>query len=484
MICENCRKEISDYSLFCENCGYSLEGSITTYKNQSEKNHQEQVKKRNIINLKSIIILTSSICFCIIVTTFLLYNPIKYYLADKNFCNENYEYALEIFESLKSYKDSEEKSKEARYNYGLQLYKSKNYEGAINQFKMILNYKDAKEVSEKIRKELIEKYITDKSFVKVQNILNDSVNPKEDTDLYYYINGVIHEESGNDKKALENYALVASDYRDVSERIDTICMPYYKKALEYETASYTKAIKEYERLPIEYKDVKQRLTKLKKFEELLGEYECYEHNFEFDVWGSIDNMEIENTFVVDIYESADGIRIILPNFNSSKPLIGYISVYNGGFNIKIPKEDDMTKYIVSYNNNLLLIRQINEYQRHGTLADLFLEGLTEWVSGEFTASWRKISVNDSLSSNDNSLVYNEIENSSLGEENNTVIIPNLIGLTEDKAKEKISKSNLILGAVIKKESSESVGIIIEQSLPSGTRVAKNTAISLSVSKGI
>lgn len=72
---------------------------------------------------------------------------------------------------------------------------------------------------------------------------------------------------------------------------------------------------------------------------------------------------------------------------------------------------------------------------------------------------------------------------SKGEDDEMVDMPNLIGLTEQQAKEKLTDAQLTIGAIIRKESSKEEGTVIEQSIPAESQLSKKTAITITVSKG-
>ncbi len=72
---------------------------------------------------------------------------------------------------------------------------------------------------------------------------------------------------------------------------------------------------------------------------------------------------------------------------------------------------------------------------------------------------------------------------SKGEDDEMIDMPNLIGLTEAKAKAAVSEAELTIGAIIRKESAKAEGTVIEQSIPEGSQISKKTAINITVSKG-
>ncbi len=72
---------------------------------------------------------------------------------------------------------------------------------------------------------------------------------------------------------------------------------------------------------------------------------------------------------------------------------------------------------------------------------------------------------------------------SKGKDEEMVDMPDLVGLTEAKAKEMLSELELTVGAIIRKESSKEAGTVIEQSIPSESQLSKKTAINITVSKG-
>lgn len=63
------------------------------------------------------------------------------------------------------------------------------------------------------------------------------------------------------------------------------------------------------------------------------------------------------------------------------------------------------------------------------------------------------------------------------------VVPNLIGLTEAEAKAKLSDYELVLGGIIRKESDEPEGRVIDQSAPARSELVKKSKVTLTLSNG-
>lgn len=72
---------------------------------------------------------------------------------------------------------------------------------------------------------------------------------------------------------------------------------------------------------------------------------------------------------------------------------------------------------------------------------------------------------------------------SKGEELSEVSVPNLVGLSLDNAKNRLSASGLSVGSVSEEFSNRSAGTVLFQGLESGAKVEQGTSVNLVVSKG-
>lgn len=72
---------------------------------------------------------------------------------------------------------------------------------------------------------------------------------------------------------------------------------------------------------------------------------------------------------------------------------------------------------------------------------------------------------------------------SKGKDDEMVDMPQLIGLTEEQAKNAASTAGLSIGAIIKESSDKPLGTVINQSIPVGSQISKRTAINITVSNG-
>ena len=72
---------------------------------------------------------------------------------------------------------------------------------------------------------------------------------------------------------------------------------------------------------------------------------------------------------------------------------------------------------------------------------------------------------------------------SKGVDEEFTLVPDLKGLTEAEAKAKLNDYDLVLGGIIREESTTKEGIVIAQSVPKNSEVAKKTKIMITVSSG-
>jgi serine/threonine-protein kinase len=73
---------------------------------------------------------------------------------------------------------------------------------------------------------------------------------------------------------------------------------------------------------------------------------------------------------------------------------------------------------------------------------------------------------------------------SRGQEIKNVIVPNVIGLSESEAKNKLQAENLIVGTITKSESNKyPVGIVLKQTVSAGKEVQTGTVVSFVISSG-
>ena len=122
------------------------------------QNELESKKKK-----KKKIILITVITVIGIITAYLInekiLKPNNQYKAALELYNEGkYEEAIEAFESLDGYKDSEEQIKACKYQKAQELYLSGNYEEAIELLKSIREYRDAGSLADTYEQERIEHY--------------------------------------------------------------------------------------------------------------------------------------------------------------------------------------------------------------------------------------------------------------------------------------------------------------------------------------
>lgn len=156
MQCHNCKKEISDDSLFCKFCGSQVINHNNDYykddneilvtadegvsQNESDVKNVQSKRPNKILNLY---LLLACVLLYIVISYVLI--PFFRYQSANNLLNAGeYEKAKSIFRELGDYKDSAIMINECTYNEALALMKNKKYLEAIKIFNSISNYKDSK----------------------------------------------------------------------------------------------------------------------------------------------------------------------------------------------------------------------------------------------------------------------------------------------------------------------------------------------------
>lgn len=113
-----------------------------TNKNEKNRNEVKQDKKKvlDIVKDKKKVITIFVILIMIVIITIVLIKLLFIPLFNYNKANDylekgNYIKAIKLFENYKDYKDSNDKIKEAYYEYGISLIDEEKYEDAITMFK-------------------------------------------------------------------------------------------------------------------------------------------------------------------------------------------------------------------------------------------------------------------------------------------------------------------------------------------------------------
>lgn len=152
--------------------------------NKIKKENKEQKEKS-----KSIIVIV--IMLAIIGVIFIFKDGIMYQVARNEFDNKNYYKAIEIYEMIEDYQDSESMITESYYRIALDTIKS-NRMDAIKAFENLGGYKDSKEKITEIKKSILadaKKEIKDKNFDQAQKYLDCikkfSGVKKTQKELYY-----------------------------------------------------------------------------------------------------------------------------------------------------------------------------------------------------------------------------------------------------------------------------------------------------------
>ena len=73
---------------------------------------------------------------------------------------------------------------------------------------------------------------------------------------------------------------------------------------------------------------------------------------------------------------------------------------------------------------------------------------------------------------------------SRGQNQTSVQVPNLMGMTRSQASNALEKLGLTLGAVTEEYSSSTIGTVMRQGVKAGTTVEKGSAVDISLSKGL
>lgn len=170
MICPFCKKEIPDHTEFCPECGQSVSSSESagsasaTYWNSVEKEAERENKLRaeaeKIITEKKkakkravIKVLICVAAAAMLICYFLIIRPLQQYQSALSlFENGEYHDSLQIFESLKDYKDSIQQAERCRdhiqeedYLAAIDIYETGNYSEALDAFLNLGDYQDSDE---------------------------------------------------------------------------------------------------------------------------------------------------------------------------------------------------------------------------------------------------------------------------------------------------------------------------------------------------
>ena len=165
-----------------------LQNIVTEIQNNLQ---QEKAKAKKRIRATFKICLIAIICFSIVFGGFMGYTNIispmiQYSQANKLLNEGKYDEAIKKFESLKSYKDSEEKIKEVLYQQANNLLKKNNYIDAFKKFEKITDYKDSNDLYTEARYTYAVELYNEKNFSECAEYFNQIKEFKDSEVKYLY----------------------------------------------------------------------------------------------------------------------------------------------------------------------------------------------------------------------------------------------------------------------------------------------------------
>ena len=304
----------------CETKIAEIEEHLQKVKEAEARARKKKKKITIIISAAAVVAVAAVIVF---VTVFL--PMIKYSNAKKMIDDKKYDEAIEAFEKMKDYKDSEELIKEAKFQKAVELGENSKYDNAIEILAEIDDYGDAHKA---------------KSYV---------------TGLKYL--------AKYEYNTAKSFFKIAGDFKDSSEKInyceDEVYGKEYEKAIEYlNDKEYSIAITMFSGIS-EYKDSKELMEKAQKeyydlAEKIVQEKE-YDRALEIytDLGDYADSGEKKN----QIFEKKNKIIIskVVQLAKSGKFQDAFLASKDGSTSFEqIMKENGFSKQIEKFKNDIML----------------------------------------------------------------------------------------------------------------------------------
>lgn len=230
MICEKCKNEIPEKSVFCPQCGNPVKADGEE-KSLKEKKPRRKIGKKTIISIVVVVIIAAVAVFGV---WFVNTPSVKYAIAEKAYASEKYEKAVKYYTELGDYEDAPKKLADAttlnHYTNGMKLFDEDKYKDAEKEFKEVEKYKDSKEMMKKCNYNLGKQYLEKKDYLKAAEAYKNAYGYEDSYDKLVEIGSQFIE-----TKDYENAKTVFAYVEDKSYQ-------YYVQAMiDFESEEYEKA---------------------------------------------------------------------------------------------------------------------------------------------------------------------------------------------------------------------------------------------------
>lgn len=201
----------------------------------------------------------------------------KYKLAIEKLNSQDFTKSIELFNSLNNYKEAKKYLTEAKYLQGLQLVAEKKYEDAISLFGELDNYKDSIQQASDTNYLLAKQYFIEGKFIEAEKIFEELGNYKDS--LQQLSETRFSFAKSKFKAGLFNDAIVLLekivDYKDSN---DLLQQSKYSLAVEeYKNGDFESSKSGFVEIP----DYKDSITYIGKLETLIGIQGTWEDEYGF-----------------------------------------------------------------------------------------------------------------------------------------------------------------------------------------------------------
>ncbi len=175
-----------------------LQKIVTEIQNNIKQQKAKSKKRfKAVAKICLIVVICISLAFGGFVGYKNLINPmVQYGQATKLLNNGKYGEAIKKFESLKSYKDSEEKIKEVLYQQANKLIENNNFIDAFKNFEKITDYKDSKDLYVEARYTYAVKLYNERNFIECAKYFSQ-IKDYKDSNTYLQKQEVFWRTKGN-----------------------------------------------------------------------------------------------------------------------------------------------------------------------------------------------------------------------------------------------------------------------------------------------
>lgn len=181
---------------------------------------------------------------------------------------KEYDAAIEAFDKMPGYKDSDELLKQSKYEKAGVQYAQGDYNKAITLYEELGDYKDSVEFIKKVKLDNADTIFAEKDWNKALNIYRELMkdsNYKESVKQSVYEKAIGLFEGNEIVYSLEYFESLG-DYKD------SLTNKAYLVARQAEMQSVEKALELYKELPLDFKDVNEKVEVLTKMSKYCGSY--------------------------------------------------------------------------------------------------------------------------------------------------------------------------------------------------------------------